>query len=109
MSTELPNYDAFVAFAQSQPPEQAIDHDGGWCSCAIGEYIADTSGLEQPEGMYNYSENAEFHAIKDCFLSDMENEAPIVYELLNQSECRTYGELCLAIAAQEISNTHLPF
>ena len=39
----------FVRFIQAQEPTKLIDHEAGWCDCAIGEYMAATNGFEPEE------------------------------------------------------------
>ena len=104
-------YEGFCAFVADTADETPVDNTAGWCSCAVADFVCDRLGILKPKsGFDSYSDPyfAPFHEAKDYFLADLEEAAPILYAVLNESVANTYGEIRVAIFAQDNSD-NLPF
>lgn len=97
MSVEF-DYNDFLKFTleiASNDPDRKIDHDGGWQSCAVGDYLKYEFGLSECELERIYVTGlVQDHFDVACLA---EPSVPEIIKDLNNCCYETYGELAKAI------------
>ncbi len=82
-----PTLEGFVEFVREQDGDRKINHDDGWCGCAVGDYVK--GGREEA---FNFAVSV---LLRECYK---------VYELLDDYkeniEIETYSDLQALLTEQ---------
>lgn len=76
------HFDAFLAFADTQPFARVIDHrNNGWCGCAVGDYHREAQSIP-PKGQEDLVD-LTIRRSKSPLLSELANSHRYIYESLS--------------------------
>jgi hypothetical protein len=95
------HYNDFVDFVNGQDRETYINHDNGWCGCAIGDFVQENCDTREDDVVERVLDLL-FTPLNDGVDGRANDED--IYAELNHGFPETYGELADMIAASDLKS-----